>query len=195
MCALGNTGSGIGIVFYVSASNFTSTGSDCGATCKYLEAAPDNQSSGLGIVWATNVASCYNAVGTTDAKDCQLNSIYSSDATAQAASRTASEAIGMGMANTNRIHSRLTTAGGVATSDYAAGLAFAYTNNGKTDWHLPSRGELNVLITQQSLGGTTLYTSSEAEASRAWRQNTSDFTVSSTNKAGVRPVRAVRAFG
>jgi hypothetical protein len=195
VCEVGNMGPGGGTVFYVSASNFTSTGSDCGTTCKYLEAAPANQSSGAGIVWATNVASCYNADGTTDANDCLLNSIYSGDASAQAASRTASEAIGMGMANTNRIHSRLTTAGGVVTSDYAAGLAFAYTNNGKTDWHLPSLDELDELITQLSLGGTTLYTSSEDLASRAWRQNTGDFVVSSTSKNGIRPVRAVRAFG
>ena len=51
-CAVGDTGPGGGKVFYVSATNFTSTGSDCGTTCKYLEAAPSDQSSG--IAWCSN---------------------------------------------------------------------------------------------------------------------------------------------
>jgi len=39
-CTLGATGPGGGRVFYVSATNFTSTGSACGTACKYLEYAP-----------------------------------------------------------------------------------------------------------------------------------------------------------
>ena len=45
VCALGDIGPGGGKVFYVSSSNFTSTGSDCGTACKYLEAAPSDHSS------------------------------------------------------------------------------------------------------------------------------------------------------
>jgi hypothetical protein len=37
-CLLGETGPGGGKVFYVPGGTFTSTGSDCGASCKYLEA-------------------------------------------------------------------------------------------------------------------------------------------------------------
>ena len=43
---MGDTGPGGGIVFYVAASNFTSTGSTCNTTCRYLEAAPNTWSGG-----------------------------------------------------------------------------------------------------------------------------------------------------
>jgi len=55
----------------------------------------------------------------------------------------------MGMANTNRIISRLTAAGSVSTSNYAAGIASAYSNIGKTDWHLPSIYEVNQMCKWQ----------------------------------------------
>jgi hypothetical protein len=194
---VGDTGPGGGFVFYVSATNFTSTGSDCGTACRYLEAAPTDQSSS--VVWATAVTACYNADGTTDTNSCLLNSVYSGDSATQAASRTASQAIGMGMANTNQIHSRLTTVGGAALSTYAAGIAFNYEYNGKIDWHLPSLDEMHQLLTLSArVGGfsdSTIWSSSEDQASRAWRQNIGNLSLGSTNKIGLRPVRAVRAFG
>ena len=55
-CIVGNTGPGGGIVFYVSAANFTSTGSDCNTTCKYLEAAPTDHATL--VPWATGVNVC-----------------------------------------------------------------------------------------------------------------------------------------
>jgi hypothetical protein len=147
-CDVGDTGPGGGKVFYVRAGGgtFTSTGSDCGTTCKYLEAAPTDQSAA--IVWATAALFCYQAGSDVGASNCQTNSIYSNGA-GQAASRTAALAIGMGMSNTNQVHARLTTAGGEATNTYAAGIAFAFTNNGKTDWHLPSNDELNQMCKWQ----------------------------------------------
>ena len=151
-CIVGNTGPGGGIVFYVSATNFTSTGSDCNTTCKYFEAAPTDQS--INIVWATTAAFCYTNGQTVGPgiSDCQRNSIYSGTGAAQVASRIAGQAIGMGMANTNQIYARVSNgggAGGALTNTYAAGIAFAYENNGKTDWHLPSRDELNQMCKWQ----------------------------------------------
>jgi hypothetical protein len=54
-CVVGDTGPGGGIVFYVhsDADNlFTSTGSDCGSSCKYLEAATADQSTS--ITWCSD---------------------------------------------------------------------------------------------------------------------------------------------
>jgi hypothetical protein len=158
VCALGETGLGGGPVFYYSVTAFTSIGSDCGTNCHYLEAAPSDQSTG--IVWATTAAACYNSGSTTSSNDCQSNSIYLGDLTAQAASRTASTAIGKGMENTNQAYARITTVGSALTTDYAAGVAWEYENNSKTDWFLPSIDELNELCkyaknTGQTSGGGT----------------------------------------
>ena len=194
-CVVGDTGPGGGKVFYVSADPFTSTGSDCGTTCKYLEAAPSDQSTG--IVWVTTAAFCYADASDAGTSDCRLNSIYS-NAAGQAASRTAATAIGKGRANTNQIHARLTTAGGALTSTYAAGIAYAYANNGKTDWHLPSKDELNELyVNKAAIGGFSTdyyWSSSESAAGFARLQSFVAGTNSTTSKGSTYYVRPVRAF-
>jgi phage-related protein len=222
-CIVGDTGPGGGVVFYVQASGgtFTSTGSDCGTACKYLEAAPSDQSTG--IVWATTAAFCYNSGSTTETNSCQSNSIYSGDSTAQADSRTAATAIGKGMANTNQIYARVSNnggAGGAATNTYAAGIAYAYANSGKTDWHLPSKDELNQMCKWQRgvawvsdatvcTGGTLnsgtgasgfsaagYWSSSETAALNAWSQGFSIGSQINNFKTNSLPyVRPVRAFG
>ncbi len=216
-CDVGDTGPGGGKVFYVSAANFTSTGSDCNTTCKYLEAAPADHSTT--ILWATTAAFCYPDVSDLGTSNCRSNSIYSNAAN-QAASRTAATAIGMGMANTNQIYARLTTAGNAATNTYAAGVAWAYTNNGKTDWHLPSKNEVNQMCKWQRgqawvsdatiCNGTgtlnsgtgasgfsagTYWSSSEFDASGAWLQFFGTGFQASSVKGGADSVRPVRAFG
>ncbi len=143
--AVGDTGPGGGVVFYVSTTGFTSTGSDCASACKYLEAAPSDQSTG--IVWATTAAFCYPTSSNTGNTDCQSASIYPDSVVS--ASRTAALAIGMGMTNTNAIYARVTTFGSAATTAYAAGIAWAYANGGKTDWFLPSKSELNQMCKWQ----------------------------------------------
>ena len=175
---------------------FTSTGSDCNTACKYLEAAPTDQSAG--IVWATGVNVCYAEGSDVAVSSCASlagsRSIYPHPD--QAASRTAALEIGMGMSNTNQIYARITTAGRSPANEYAAGVAWAYTNNGKTDWHLPSRDELNQMCKWQrgvawtsdatvctlgtlnsgpgasgfsDVGG--YWSSSEGEAENAWGQS------------------------
>ena len=181
-CVVGDTGPGGGIVFYVASLNFTSTGSDCGTTCKYLEAAPTDESTG--IAWCSNTTS---ALGTT-ATD-----------------------IGTGMANT-------TTADGTCTSG-AIQIAADYTNNGKIDWHLPSKDELNQMCkwqrgvaltpeaTRCALGtlnsgagaagfaSSRYMSSSENSATKSCDQDFGSGTQYCLSKEHSRFVRPVRAFG
>jgi len=141
ICVVGDTGPGGGIVFYVSETNFKSVGSDCNLACKYLEAAPSDNP--VTLPWSTSVAACYPVGDSSGNSDCEMNSIHPGPV--QDSLRAASTAIGAGMANTNEIYARLTTAGGVAPSEYAAGFSWSFENNGMTDWHLPSKDELLLL--------------------------------------------------
>ncbi len=206
VCIVGDTGPGGGIVFYVhsDADNlFTSTGSNCNTTCKYLEAAPTDQSSG--IVWATTTPKCWNTAAPSgdgsNNNNCRLFSIYSPhDSPNQTDSRTAAVAIGKGMANTNAIYDRFNSAGdAVATNTYAAGIAWAYENNLKTDWHLPSKDESNQLyINRLAVGGFSTgayWTSSELAADNAWNQYFSSDFQGYGGKHPTNAVRPVRAFG
>ena len=162
VCVVGNTGPGGGIVFYVSATNFTSTGSDCNTACKYLEAATSDHSDL--IAWCSNTTT---ALGTT------------------------AQAIGTGMANT-------TTADSTCTSG-AIQIAADYTNNSKTDWHLPSKDELNQLyLNKTTVGGISTgnyWGSSESDANYAWFQSLGFEFQLSRSKAIALYVRPVRAFG
>ena len=134
-----STGAGGGVVFYYSATAFTSTGSDCGTNCHYLEVAPrfyawEN--------WCTDHENLTLGVTATG--------------------------IGSGMANT--ITARLTCTLG------AFRVVADYTNNGKSDWFLPSKDELNELYAYRTQVGFSLYTflywsSSEDDDDEAWLQD------------------------
>lgn len=181
-CAVGDTGPGGGIVFYVASSNFTSTGSDCGTTCRYLEAAP--AASEAGRSWATGAN--------------QTASVTGADATG----------IGSGYQNTVDINAQ---AGNVAATS-AAVYAFDYTNNGKTDWHLASREELNELCKyarQQTTGDTSVacantdslragfagfyWSSSEGAADLATIRDFDTGQIVANNKSFDRKARPIRA--
>ena len=58
-------------------------------------------------------------------------------------------AIGTGLSNTNTIITRQ----GATSTDYAAGLARAYTGGDYTDWYLPSKDELNKLYLNKTAIG------------------------------------------
>jgi hypothetical protein len=160
-CVVGDTGPGGGIIFYVHPSGtFTSTGSDCGANCKYLEAARSDQSAG--VAWCSDTTT---ALAVT------------------------SQPIGSGMSNTTTADTRC--------SSGAFRVAADYSNNGKTDWHLPSADELNALYLQRvAVGGFApafYWNSSEFSATLARVQSFANGSVGDANKTDLRPVRVVRA--
>jgi hypothetical protein len=191
-CAIGDTGPGGGKVFYVSATNFTSTGSDCGTACKYLEAAPANWLAGTTgdplRSWATNVNSN------------QTTAVSGADGTA----------IGSGYQNSLRI---VAQAGNVAASS-AAVLAQEYGGGSKSDWFLPSKDELNELCKYartQTTGDTAVicdntgtlrvgfwpsayWSSSESGTNLAWAQLFNSGYQGNGTKSSAYYVRPVRAF-
>jgi hypothetical protein len=159
---LGETGPGGGKVFYVAGSNFTSTGSDCGTACKYLEAALSDHSSA--VAWCSNTST---SLGVT------------------------AIGIGSGMSNT-------TTADSTCTSG-AIQVAADYTNNGKTDWHLPSKDELAQLYAERTRFAGFSYdyywSSSEYATATARMQNFLYGYLDYSGKTSALKVRLVRAFG
>jgi len=109
-------------------------------------------------------------------------------------------AFGSGAANTNAI-----IAQNGAGSDYAAGLARAYTGGGHSDWYLPSKDELYKLyVNSDAIGGfhtargdRHLYWSSSQNAdyaSHAWVQFLCDGGQHNYTEDDTYRVRAVRAF-
>jgi hypothetical protein len=174
-CRLGDTGPGGGIVFYVAASNFTSTGSTCNTTCRYLEAAPNTWSGGSSDPtrsWATNINSN------------QSTAVTGADGTA----------IGTGYQNSLDIQ---TQDGNVAGTS-AAVAARAYTGGSKTDWFLPSQGELDQLYLRRgTVGGFVAdfyWSSSEFSANGAWDQRVIAGNQNASFKSTANYVRPVRAF-
>jgi len=228
-CAVGDEGPGGGQVFYAHSDEdnlFTSIGSDCNTSCKYLEVSPRDSQVWDGLFWSSDnidsgtyakVYTCYAEGSSVANQACNRNSLYSGTSSEQTASRTASTAIGAGMANTNEIYAAHTTRGLKATDVYAAGYAWAYTKNDKSDWHLPSKDELNELCKyarQQTTGNTStlcdstgslragitgvLYlSSSESALTSVWSQwfNSNPGVQFANCKNCTMSFRAVRAFG
>ena len=163
VCVVGFAGPGGGKVFYYSTQAFTSTGSDCGTNCHYLEAAPKD----LSIqAWCSN------------------NSFLNVTATD----------LGSGMSNT-------TIARGTCTSG-AIQSAADYTNNGKSDWYLPSITELHFLYYLKLLVGgfsPDAYWSStegkdESDPNYVWTESFANGMWLSLFKHYSYRVRPVRAF-
>jgi len=179
--AVGNTGPGGGIVFYVDSagfscgSGFSATGSPTGGKCNYLEAAPTTGAS----AW-TDVRRSWST-GTTN-----------QDATVANATGTA---IGTGYKNSVAI---VAQSGNVAATS-AAVEARAYRGpNNLSDWFLPSKDELNQLYLRKTdVGGFVNYyywSSSEHLSFAAWDQSFTDVDQDTLGKGGSDYVRPVRAF-
>ncbi len=192
VCAVGDTGPGGGIVFYVASSPFTqtgATGSMCTNACKYLEAAPTNWLSDAGDptrTWSA-VANQETAVTGADATDIGSGYQNSLDIVAQSGNEPASS---------------------------AAVLARNYTTGSKSDWFLPSNLELNELCKYartQTTGDTSVAcassgtlragfaaggyrSSSEGLAFTAWYQRFNYGDQFNVNKDATFYVRPVRAF-
>ena len=112
----------------------------------------------------------------------------------------AATAIGTGSANTDAIIS----VQGDTQSDYAAGLARAYTGGGYTDWFLPSKDELNQMYinksTLEDVSGfnafinTYYWSSTENDSDDASMQLFAIGHQTNHSKGYPSNVRAVRAF-
>jgi hypothetical protein len=196
--ALGDIGPGGGLVFLISG----------GLTYEMAEKTWNGNASDSAQIWTTTAAFCYASGSSTANADCQSNDLYPGASGDQFASSTASEAVGMGSANTAAIEARM-TAGSVASSAYAAGMAGAYAGEGLTDWFLPSKDELNAMYLYSQVAGfdaatygfsgaSDLYWSSSQRASSsaifAWGQffakGIPDTIGKFDNAILVRPIRA-----
>jgi hypothetical protein len=78
-------------------------------------------------------------------------------------------------------------------------VAADYTNNSKTDWHLPSKDELAQLYNQRATVGSfglgRYWSSSEIGGSSVWGQDFNDGSQHGSAKFNGYYVRPVRAFG
>jgi hypothetical protein len=204
-CVLGEVGPGGGNIFYVSVGgfdcgpSFTSTGSPTGGQCHYLEAAPKTWNGGTTDgtkIWA-NVA----ANTSVDISD------IPNDLTVSLTN------FGLGYKNSIALvayNSSTLTAGPAAR---------AYTGGSKSDWYLPSSGELHQLIKwAKGLGASNAsvcsgtgtlntspaqgfiedqyWSSSEYNATLGWTEHPYACGTDPRNKDNVHPylIRPIRAF-
>ena len=170
-CVVGNTGPGGGIVFYVQTAT-------AAAPWRYMEAAPNTWSGGdadTAIAWCsvTNNEVPNLLTGTTEEV-------------------TTATAIGAGFNNTQKMLRGCTYG--------AANAAAAYNGGGKSDWHLPSKDELNQLYLRKADGTVTgfvaagYWASSELNAGYALNQGFDGNGQSNGGKNASFYVRPVRAF-
>jgi hypothetical protein len=203
---VGQTGPGGGIVFYVSATPFTSTGSTCNTSCKYLEVAPATWQSAGAIVEDDRIY----AFSTNETVRTGQNT-----EPAETESNFASEGfnwkIGQGFYNT----SVMKVAGATSTAQ-AAVLGYA-GGSVAGQWFIPSMNELNELCkyarglptgvltepcnssgtlkenTNEGFKGSYYRSSSEKSEANAWAlrfDNGEQFHFDKSGDGYVRPIRA-----
>lgn len=105
---------------------------------------------------------------------------------------TTSTAIGTGNANTNAIVAKL------GSGNYAAKLCSDLVLNGYSDWYLPSKDELNKILSSPNLSyfstGNHYWSSSEVNQSDVWVQTYVSGQQSDRSKTSASNVRAIRSF-
>ena len=168
-CELGNTGPGGGKVFYVQTPT-------AAAPWRYMEAAPNTWSGGT---------------ADPELKWCSETSAFVPNLlTGERATVQTSEAIGAGYANTQKMLRGCTFG--------AANAAAAYNGGGKSDWHVPSKDELNQLDLQRAnVGGfveADYWSSTELLTNSAWNQFFNFGWQNGSDKNFTYYVRPVRAF-
>lgn len=105
---------------------------------------------------------------------------------------TTSTAIGTGNANTNAIVAKL------GSGTYAAKLCYDLVLNGYSDWYLPSKDELDKILSSPKLSnfstGNHYWSSSEVNKSDVWAQTFVSGQQSNRSKTSASNVRAIRSF-
>ena len=143
ICAVGDRGPGGGIVYYVSAANFTSTGSACNTTCKYLEVAPATWQTGAVeddafYVWSTDTTVLTQVLSLSPASPAESGFTDEKE----------NWKIGQGFYNTSVM--KVTSA-----TSAAQAKVLAYAGNSTAgQWFIPSMNELNELC-KYARGQTT----------------------------------------
>ena len=156
-CIVGDRGPGGGIVFYVSAANFTSAGSTCGTACKYLEVAPatwqdtttpinTDVSNDLTYRWSNN---------TTVATGQNKIMASTEGIVANSADEKVNWKIGQGFNNTSLMIVSSGATPPVLSLSAAQVAVLAYAGNSTAgQWFIPSMNELNELC-KYARGQTT----------------------------------------
>jgi hypothetical protein len=204
---VGDRGPGGGIVYYVSASNFTSIGSTCDTACKYLEVAPSTWQSGT-------LANDLTYQWSTDTTTSTVQNRVTAGTESLSGSEKFNWKIGQGFYNTS-----VMKVAGATSAAQAKVLAYA---GGSTagQWFIPSRNELNELCkyargqstgdpkvncnntgtlktgTTSDLGGfvNTYWSSTEYSSENIWVQvfinGAQTYYRKSDTSAYIRPIRA-----
>lgn len=189
--AVGDTGPGGGIIFYVASTQFASPGSTCNTNCKYLEVAPSTWQRGiseedLSYTWSLNTSVTTEQDRTTAGTEGRVS---------ERSIEKANWRIGAGFNNT-----RVMKVAGAQSDAQSAVLAYGGNDSSAGQWFIPSLNEMNELckfVRGQTTGdpavactnagwinrsldlnsaaggfGEAIYwTSSERDASRAWLLN------------------------
>jgi hypothetical protein len=209
---VGQRGPGGGIVYYVSANNFTSTGSTCNTSCKYLEVAPATwQSAGLTV--ANDASYVWSNTNGLTGQD--ISTVSTEGVPAQSVNEKLNWKIGQGFYNTS-----VMKVSGATSAAQAAVLAYAGTS-AAGQWFIPSVNELNELCkyargqttgdlkvacdttgtlktgTSNDLGGflgQLYWSSSELASTHTWIYNFTGTGVGAITKISSAYIRPVRAF-